>query len=427
MNPDKTLSLEQVIHRSTHQATNDIQPLLKYLDYEPGNKNLRDLETANNIAAHLRRMGSNDIATLLRGGEGVPYAEIVIDVAKKLGATGASEAQSVEQNETKIVEKIFADTLNAMSIDERRVLFQSMNLNVRDLPKGLMSSSALVIQQVIRQFGGFSTYRLAVVMANLVSKALLGTSLSFATNVAVTRTVGTLLGPIGWIATGSWLAVDLAGPAFRKTVPAVLYVAMLRQMLLSKVSIGVVGGISTGKDSLIQQVFKVPTNPSFMHESTEYVNIYPLGNTGTASVINFSAFNDHRAKLSAKTEDLLNHIDLFILVADINDPRQLDDQQSLEKLRSFGKPVLICLNKWDCINTAKEEERRWKTARERFHCSDDDLVKTSMRPPLQGCGQVFSWVIKKLESAGKSSVAESLVKSLGRAPTETYPAPLNTA
>ncbi len=417
MNTTKNLTLEQVIYRSAGQAIDDIQPLLKYLGYELGKKNLRDLSTANDIAAHLRRMGSNDIATLTRGGEGVPYAEVVLDVAKKLGASGASKTQSVEHNEAKVIEKIFSDTLDSMSIDERRTLLQSMNMNVRDLPIG--SSSALLIQQIIRQFGGFSTYRLAVVMANMVSKALLGTGLSFATNVAVTRTVGTLLGPIGWIATGAWLAVDLAGPAFRKTVPAVLYVAMLRQVLMNKICIGVVGDGSAGKDSLIQHVFKVMTDINPIAGSTEYAQRYPLGNTETASVINYPGFNDYRPKVNTNTDEMLNHTDVFLMVVDVCGGISGGDQKLLEKVRGFGKPVLICLNKWDLIRTTKDEENLWNVARARFNCSDDDLVKASFNPdprlgiPPRGRQQVLSWVVKQLELSGKSSVAESLATSLG--------------
>ena len=34
---------------------------------------------------------------------------------------------------------------------------------------------------------------------------------------------------IGWIITGIWTAIDIAGPAYRITIPAVLQVAMLRK------------------------------------------------------------------------------------------------------------------------------------------------------------------------------------------------------
>ena len=36
-------------------------------------------------------------------------------------------------------------------------------------------------------------------------------------------------GPIGWALTGAWTAFDLAGPAKRVTVPAVIQIAVLRK------------------------------------------------------------------------------------------------------------------------------------------------------------------------------------------------------
>lgn len=413
----KTLELEQVIYRSAHQSIEDISPLLKYLGYESGGKDLKSLETARDVATHLRRAGSNDFATYLkRLGAGVPYDEVVLDVAQKLKAPGASEDQSVEHNESRIIEKMFADSLDAMSIDERRALFQSMNLNVVDLPLG--SASTILVQQVIAQFGGFATYRFAVVIANMVSRALLGTGLGLATNVALTRTIGTLLGPIGWIATGAWLAVDLAGPAYRKTVPAVLYVALLRQMLMNRVTIGVVGDGSAGKDALIQHVFRVAGDINPIAGSTAEAKRYPLGNTGTAFVINYPGFNDYRHSVNAKTDEMLNHTDVFLMVVDANGGISGSDQEVLSKVRKFGKPVLICLNKWDLIRNPESAKNTFSAARERFKVSEPDLIATAFDPdPRLGLSHlgregVLSWTFEKLRLVDKSAVADALKEDL---------------
>lgn len=79
---------------------------------------------------------------------------------------------------------------------------------------------------------GFLMYRMATVVANAVAKQLLGKGLTFAANAALTRTIGVLAGPIGWIITGLWTAIDLAGPAYRVTVPCVIHIAYLRQKIL---------------------------------------------------------------------------------------------------------------------------------------------------------------------------------------------------
>lgn len=60
-------------------------------------------------------------------------------------------------------------------------------------------------------------------------KVLIGRGLSIAGNAALTRTMTILTGPIGWAITGLWTAIDIAGPAFRVTIPAVIQIAYLRR------------------------------------------------------------------------------------------------------------------------------------------------------------------------------------------------------
>ena len=66
-------------------------------------------------------------------------------------------------------------------------------------------------------------------MVNAVLKALIGRGLSLAGNAALTRTMAILTGPIGWVITGLWTAIDIAGAEYRVTIPAVIQVAALRQ------------------------------------------------------------------------------------------------------------------------------------------------------------------------------------------------------
>lgn len=45
------------------------------------------------------------------------------------------------------------------------------------------------------------------------------------------KTLGILAGPIGWVITGALVSINLAGPAYRVTVPACVLVATLRKKL----------------------------------------------------------------------------------------------------------------------------------------------------------------------------------------------------
>ena len=77
--------------------------------------------------------------------------------------------------------------------------------------------------------GGFQSYILLVSVVNAVMKFLIGRGLSLAANAAMTRMASIMLGPVGWVLTALWTLLDIAGPAYRVTVPAVIQLSYIRQ------------------------------------------------------------------------------------------------------------------------------------------------------------------------------------------------------
>lgn len=67
-----------------------------------------------------------------------------------------------------------------------------------------------------------------MIVANAVSKSLLGRGLAMASNAALTRWLSIFAGPIGWSVTAIWTAIDIAGPAYRVTIPSVVQIAYMR-------------------------------------------------------------------------------------------------------------------------------------------------------------------------------------------------------
>ena len=101
---------------------------------------------------------------------------------------------------------------------------------LNDLPSGSFSGGAATMSaQVLLRCGAFTSYQIAVIVANAVAKFILGHGLSFAANAGITRALGVFLGPIGWILTGIWTAIDIAGPSYKTTIPCVIHVAMIRR------------------------------------------------------------------------------------------------------------------------------------------------------------------------------------------------------
>ena len=82
--------------------------------------------------------------------------------------------------------------------------------------------------------GGFKSYQLTLITVNLVWKKLFGSGLAFAANTGIARYLAVLVRPVGWTITGIWTVFDIASPAYRITIPGVLYVAMLRQGMTAK-------------------------------------------------------------------------------------------------------------------------------------------------------------------------------------------------
>lgn len=417
MGNKKELSLEEVIQKALGYDKKDVEPLLEYLKIDKSELSLCNDSTkadAHKIACYFRKMGSNDIATLFRKGEGVSYPEIVYDVGCKLKVPGIKKGATATENESKIIEKIFADALDKMSDDERAQLLESMGLSSSDIP--YTKAGIIIIQALLKEYGGFAVYKGAVIVANIIARSILGSGLSLATNAAITRVIGMALGPIGWIASGAWLAVDLAGPAFRKTVPAVIHIAMLRQMIQRRVVVGVVGEGSVGKDALLKAVFSIDTaNVDAVSGSTVETEIYnwdPTGGNGPdpkdmIRIINFPGFHDRTSKVNDLIEDHINHADIFIMVVDINRGISDIEIKSLDDLKEKGRPILVCLNKID-LPRPDDKEKLLSAAKNRLSSDEIDMVETAFDPDPRlsdgipiGAADVDSWVRTKLQEAGK--------------------------
>lgn len=221
--------LEDLVYCLTHDKdgsvrfTEELTACDAYKSHHPDHHAYWEL-----IAAELQCFGGNSFATMFRGGEGVLYKEVLIDACDKL-KVNYNKHSSVEAIEQNMLMKILQDSLEKMSPEEIRELAESMGVkDFKNITKDALFGSFLVIFRA----GGFKSYQLTVIIANGILKALIGRGLSFGGNIVLTRTMAILTGPIGWVITGLWTAIDIAGTAYRVTIPAVIQVAVLRQKYL---------------------------------------------------------------------------------------------------------------------------------------------------------------------------------------------------
>lgn len=218
------------------KATNDqLDPLVDYIT-KKGFFTMLDGESwfkanypnhqayANELAAELQRFGGNSFANAARGGKGVSYRVIVQDVADKL-KVNYNKSADVAAIEQQILLKMLEDSYQRMTPEERKELLATLGIkHATKLPAQLPVAA---IQAAIR-LGGFTAYRIALIIANSIAKFLLGRGLRLATNATLARALSVLSGPVGWGINAVWTALDLAGPAYRVTIPCVIQIALIR-------------------------------------------------------------------------------------------------------------------------------------------------------------------------------------------------------
>jgi uncharacterized protein YaaW (UPF0174 family) len=180
------------------------------------------------VCAEYQYFGGNTIANTMRG-HGVAYEEILEDVCSKMKVNYPAHA-SVEQKEMNLLMKVLTDSLDNMTQEQKEALLRELEINTTNYTA---QAVAIALQSAIR-LGGFASYQVAVIIANVIAKQILGHGLSLTINAGISRAIGVLAGPIGWAITLLWTLIDLAGPAYRVTIPATIYIASLRQMLNNK-------------------------------------------------------------------------------------------------------------------------------------------------------------------------------------------------
>lgn len=160
-----------------------------------------------------------------------PYRDIVLDVCRKT-KTPVNKAADIERMENALLEQMLWDSWEKLSEREKREILQTLGAEGTKLAgRGGLAAGALI--QIFRA-GGFTSYKLVLFVANAVVWAVLGRGLSLAVNAGLARALGVLTGPIGITLTALYTVYDIAGPAYRVTIPAVIYIAALRQIHIGK-------------------------------------------------------------------------------------------------------------------------------------------------------------------------------------------------
>lgn len=217
-----TETLRDILMNSSDE---DLQVLIDYQKSGAKYKDVKDKYTKVSVLIDdIRTNGGNTFANLIRG-NGVEYDEIVRDVANKLKVNYHKNAQT-DAIEIEIIKKLISDEFEKMSLEQKKEILETIGA---DNVNAVIAAPAMLAGLLAARLSGFAIYKLAAMAANAVARAVLNRGLAFGANAALMRGMGVALGPVGWVVTGAWFAVDIAGPAYRKTIPSVIQIALLRQ------------------------------------------------------------------------------------------------------------------------------------------------------------------------------------------------------
>ena len=178
---------------------------------------------AKEIGEELRKYGSNTVKTFCRKGEADSYETIVRRVCKRMRVK-VSDSDNTESMERELLTNICEQTTSKMSDEELRNLADKAGIPHKSLNHQMLISA---IMFAIRRNSYLLTemiYYVTVRIANM----LLGRWITMMGMSTVGRYLSIAAGPIGWAALAGWTISDIASPAYRVMIPAVLMVASMR-------------------------------------------------------------------------------------------------------------------------------------------------------------------------------------------------------
>lgn len=185
------------------------------------------------VEREIRYLGSADFAYFFRsvtGREpGVSFREILLDVAKALKVKVTSVGTDREMLEV-LVQEYATRQFAALSPEEQQKLLEQLGVE-RDRAASFLKKSAGVfaLPALIQAFG-------IIVVNGLIKTVIFGTIAKIIGKQLAMRLFNFLwgrlpwwvnwIGPAAWTLSIGWAAIDIQGPAYRKTIPIVLYLGL---------------------------------------------------------------------------------------------------------------------------------------------------------------------------------------------------------
>ena len=190
-----------------------------YIENYP--ENMR--EVIPEMCLQLQNYGTNSIVTLARNSRPDTYEDIVRRVCKKMKVDldGATDAVSMERL---LLQNVCETAIDKMSEEDLRELADKAGIKAKKLTKQLVATAILTAIKKNPQI----FYRVAMYITARILTLLGGRAAVSVGAKVVQEAFGVATGPVGWVALTAWTLWDIASPAYRVVIPAVLQVAIMR-------------------------------------------------------------------------------------------------------------------------------------------------------------------------------------------------------
>lgn len=162
------------------------------------------------------------------------YREIVVQAAKKLDVLHLPHETAAEI-EVRIARKVFETVWEKMTPEQRQQMEEELKRTAQKFDKGgaLLGSAGIFGALTAAQLSGFGVYLLASTSLGALT-ATLGVTLPFAVYTTMSSAIAVIIGPAGWIGMALLALWKLTGANYKRLIPAILYVAMLRSKQANK-------------------------------------------------------------------------------------------------------------------------------------------------------------------------------------------------
>ena len=177
-------------------------------------------QMAGEIADELCKFGSNTVVTYFRKGVPDCYETVVQRVCRQMKVQTES-GEDVASMERKLLQKVCEDAVEQMSEEQIRELADEMGIKEKDLMPQFVIT-------VLMRLMSRNPKLWARVIRGVIRVVLLDFGGRRVAMKGLERVLGVAAGPLGTLVMTLWTIWDIASPAYRVCIPAVLQVGLMR-------------------------------------------------------------------------------------------------------------------------------------------------------------------------------------------------------